>query len=53
MCIRDRKGIAGGTFCLQVDGNDLIAVLEAMRIATERARNGQGTSCLLYTSRCV
>ena len=41
-----QKGIAGGTFCLQVDGNDLIAVLEAMRIATERARNGQGTSVL-------
>ena len=38
-----QKGIAGGLhFCLQVDGNDLIAVLEAMRIATERARKRPG-----------
>ncbi len=36
-----QKGIAGGLFCLQVDGNDLVAVLEAMRIASERARSGQ------------
>ena len=45
-----QKGIAGGTFCLQVDGNDLIAVLEAMRIATERARSGQGTSVLEFVT---
>ena len=45
-----QKGIAGGAFCLQVDGNDLIAVLEAMRIATERARNGQGTSVLEFVT---
>ena len=43
-----QKGIAGGTFCLQVDGNDLIAVLEAMRIATERARKGEGGSVLEF-----
>ncbi|SDQ87406.1 pyruvate dehydrogenase (acetyl-transferring) E1 component subunit alpha [Pseudoxanthomonas sp. CF125] len=45
-----QKGIAGGVFCLQVDGNDLIAVLEAMRIATERARSGQGTSVLEFVT---
>lgn len=45
-----QKGIAGGVFCLQVDGNDLIAVLEAMRIATERARGGQGTSVLEFVT---
>ncbi|MGH8062977.1 MAG: pyruvate dehydrogenase (acetyl-transferring) E1 component subunit alpha [Pseudoxanthomonas sp.] len=45
-----QKGIAGGNFCLQVDGNDLIAVLEAMRIATERARSGQGTSVLEFVT---
>ena len=39
-----QKGLAGGLHCLQVDGNDLIAVLEAMRRATERARKGEGGS---------
>ncbi|MET0288214.1 MAG: pyruvate dehydrogenase (acetyl-transferring) E1 component subunit alpha [Pseudoxanthomonas sp.] len=43
-----QKGIAGGLFCLQVDGNDLIAVLEAMRIANARARSGQGGSVLEF-----
>ena len=43
-----QKGIAGGLFCLQVDGNDLVAVLEAMRIATERARKGEGGSVLEF-----
>jgi 2-oxoisovalerate dehydrogenase E1 component alpha subunit len=37
-----QKGIAGGLHCLQVDGNDLVAVLDAMRQATQRARNGEG-----------
>ena len=37
-----QKGLAGGLHCLQVDGNDLIAVLEGMRRATERARKGEG-----------
>ena len=45
-----QKGIAGGTFCLQVDGNDLVAVLEAMRIATERARGGQGASVIEFVT---
>ena len=43
-----QKGIAGGLFCLQVDGNDLVAVLEAMRIATERGRKGEGGSVLEF-----
>jgi len=43
-----QKGIAGGLNCLQVDGNDLIAVLEAMRRATERARNGEGGSVIEF-----
>jgi pyruvate dehydrogenase E1 component alpha subunit len=43
-----QKGIAGGLYCLQVDGNDLVAVLEAMRIASERARSGQGGSVIEF-----
>ena len=43
-----QKGIAGGLHCLQVDGNDLIAVLEAMRRADERARNGEGGSVIEF-----
>jgi pyruvate dehydrogenase E1 component alpha subunit len=43
-----QKGIAGGLNCLQVDGNDLIAVLEAMRRATLRARNGEGGSVIEF-----
>ncbi len=41
-----QKGIAGGLHCLQVDGNDLIAVLDAVRSAVERARAGHGGSVL-------
>ncbi|MGV8931942.1 MAG: pyruvate dehydrogenase (acetyl-transferring) E1 component subunit alpha [Luteimonas sp.] len=43
-----QKGIAGGLHCLQVDGNDLIAVLEAMRRAHERARSGEGGSVIEF-----
>ncbi|MFC0676820.1 pyruvate dehydrogenase (acetyl-transferring) E1 component subunit alpha [Lysobacter korlensis] len=43
-----QKGLAGGLHCLQVDGNDLIAVLEAMRRASERARNGEGGSVIEF-----
>jgi pyruvate dehydrogenase E1 component alpha subunit len=43
-----QKGIAGGLHCLQVDGNDLIAVLEAMRRASERARKGEGGSVIEF-----
>ena len=43
-----QKGIAGGLHCLQVDGNDLIAVLEAMRRASARARSGEGGSVIEF-----
>lgn len=43
-----QKGLAGGLHCLQVDGNDLIAVLEGMRRASERARNGEGGSVIEF-----
>ena len=43
-----QKGIAGGLHCLQVDGNDLVAVLEAMRRAHERARKGEGGSVIEF-----
>ncbi|MFN7293765.1 MAG: pyruvate dehydrogenase (acetyl-transferring) E1 component subunit alpha [Lysobacteraceae bacterium] len=39
-----QKGIAGGLHCVQVDGNDLIAVRAAMDEALERARHGHGGS---------
>lgn len=41
-----QKGLAGGLHCLQVDGNDLIAVLDAVQTAVERARAGEGGSVL-------
>ena len=41
-----QKGLAGGLHCLQVDGNDLIAVLAAMEQARERALSGQGGTVL-------
>jgi len=37
-----QKGIAGGLDCVQVDGNDVIAVRAAMDHALLRARNGHG-----------
>lgn len=43
-----QKGIAGGLHCLQVDGNDLVAVLEGMRRAMERARKGDGGSVIEF-----
>lgn len=43
-----QKGIAGGLHCLQVDGNDLVAVMEGMRRATERARSGEGASVIEF-----
>ncbi|MFC7300727.1 pyruvate dehydrogenase (acetyl-transferring) E1 component subunit alpha [Cognatiluteimonas weifangensis] len=43
-----QKGLAGGLACLQVDGNDLIAVLEGMRRAMTRARSGQGGSVIEF-----
>ncbi|MFP7722419.1 pyruvate dehydrogenase (acetyl-transferring) E1 component subunit alpha [Lysobacter sp. A3-1-A15] len=43
-----QKGLAGGLHCLQVDGNDLVAVLEGMRRAVERARSGEGGSVIEF-----
>ncbi len=43
-----QKGLAGGLYCLQVDGNDLIAVLEGMRRAYERARKGEGGTVIEF-----
>ncbi len=37
-----QKGIAGGLDCVQVDGNDYIAVRAACDHALKRARNGHG-----------
>jgi 2-oxoisovalerate dehydrogenase E1 component alpha subunit len=41
-----QKGIAAGLYCIQVDGNDIIAVRKAMEDALERARNDEGGSVL-------
>jgi len=43
-----QKGIAGGLECVQVDGNDIIAVRAAMDFALKRARNGHGGSVLEF-----
>ena len=43
-----QKGLAGGLHCLQVDGNDLFAVLEGMRRAMERARAGEGGTVIEF-----
>jgi 2-oxoisovalerate dehydrogenase E1 component alpha subunit len=43
-----QKGLAGGLHCLQVDGNDLFAVLEGMRRAMDRARNGDGGTVIEF-----
>lgn len=46
-----QKGLAYGLPCLQVDGNDVLAVYAAVAEAAERARNGDGPTmieCLTY-----
>ncbi len=46
-----QKGIAAGLPCIQVDGNDIIAVRKAVGDAVERARKGKGGSvveCVTY-----
>ncbi len=43
-----QKGLAGGLHCLQVDGNDLFAVLEGTRRAMQRAREGGGGSVIEF-----
>ena len=45
-----QKGIAGGLECLQVDGNDIIAVVAAMEFALKRARNGHGGTVLEFVT---
>lgn len=41
-----QKGIAGGIDCIQIDGNDLIAVQETVFNAVEKARAGQGATVI-------
>ena len=41
-----QKGLAGGLECLQVDGNDIFAVRDAMDQALKRARHGHGGTVL-------
>jgi pyruvate dehydrogenase E1 component alpha subunit len=41
-----QKGIAAGMNCLQVDGNDLLAVRVAVGEAAERARRGDGPTLI-------
>ena len=41
-----QKGLAGGLECLQVDGNDIIAVKAAVAHAVKRARHGHGGTVL-------
>ncbi len=41
-----QKGIAGGLDCVQVDGNDYLAVRAALDHALKRARNGHGGSVI-------
>lgn len=41
-----QKGIAGGVFSEQIDGNDVIAVRHSVGAAIERARRGEGPSVI-------
>ena len=41
-----QKGIAAGIYSIQVDGNDIVAVVHAMHEALERARSGKGPSLI-------
>ncbi len=41
-----QKAIAAGIECIQVDGNDIIAVKEASEKAAEKARNGGGPTVI-------
>jgi len=41
-----QKGIAAGMDCLQVDGNDVIAVLDVLYRALEKARRGEGPTLI-------
>lgn len=41
-----QKGIAAGIPCLQVDGNDIVAMCDAMDKALQRARSGKGPTVI-------
>ncbi|MEI7026595.1 pyruvate dehydrogenase (acetyl-transferring) E1 component subunit alpha [Paenibacillus sp. y28] len=41
-----QKGIAAGIRCVQVDGNDILAVYKAVSDAAERGRNGEGATLI-------
>ncbi len=41
-----QKAVAAGIDCIQVDGNDVIAVKEAAEKAAEKARNGGGATLI-------
>lgn len=41
-----QKGIAAGIYCIQVDGNDVLAVYKATRDAADRARKGEGPTLI-------
>ena len=45
-----QKGLAGGLDCVQVDGNDIIAVRAAMDHAILRAHNGHGGSVIEFVT---
>ncbi len=45
-----QKDLAGGLDCVQVDGNDIIAVRAAMDHAILRARNGHGGSVIEFVT---
>ena len=41
-----QKAIAAGIDCIQVDGNDIFAVIDATEKAAEKARNGGGSTVI-------
>lgn len=41
-----QKGIAAGVECLQIDGNDIVAVTHAVSQALEKARAGKGATVI-------
>lgn len=46
-----QKGLAYGIDCLQVDGNDILAVIKALRESLEKARNGEPVLIEILTYR--
>lgn len=41
-----QKGVAAGIHCIQIDGNDIIAVTQAVSEAIEKARKGKGATVI-------